>query len=221
MTSNSKNSSHQTPTTKSHAPGFRLPFSSFMLLTLYLLLCFPLTWEHSHAQSNEGETVPAIEEGRRQVKVVCSACHGMEGLSLHSLYPNLKGQKKDYLINQLKLLKEGKRRHNLMESYARPLTEKQISNLATYYSSFQRFEIQNRPVPPPAQQCIACHGPMGKSATELFPNLSGQRYEYLVNQMRNLKSGKRVNAVMNPILKDISDEDIQTIARFFTMDRIN
>ncbi len=62
---------------------------------------------------------------------------------------------------------------------------------------------------------------MGKSATDLFPNLSGQRYDYLVNQLRNLKSGKRVHEMMNPIVKNITDEDIQSIARFFTVDRIN
>lgn len=161
------------------------------------------------------------ELGRKQVVVVCSSCHGLEGLSTNSLYPNLKGQKKDYLIKQLKQFKSGVRPHSLMESYARPLSEEQINNLALYYSSFPRFEIQNRPVPPPAEQCIACHGPMGKSATDLFPNLSGQRYDYLVNQLRNLKSGKRVHEMMNPIVKNITDEDIQSIARFFTVDRIN
>lgn len=165
---------------------------------------------------------PEWELGRRQVAVVCSSCHGMDGLSNHSLYPNLKGQKKDYLAKQLKLFRDGSRPHALMEAYARPLSDQQIENLALYYSSFPRFEIQNRPMAStPAEQCIACHGPMGKSATELFPNLSGQRYDYLVNQMRNLKSGKRINEVMNPIMKSITDEDIQSIARFFTVDRIN
>lgn len=194
--------------------------TALISVTFALLILFPTS--RSGAQNSDANIAATkLELGRKQVVVVCSACHGLEGLSANSLYPNLKGQKKDYLVNQLKLFKEGTRKHPLMESYARPLSDTQIENLALYFSHFQRFEIQNRPIPPPAQQCIACHGPMGKSATELFPNLSGQRYEYLVNQMRNLKSGKRVNAVMNPIMKDLSDEDIQTIARFFTMDRIN
>lgn len=206
----------------------KVKLPQYLLMTLmhftfaFLLILSPTS--RSEAQNNEGGsavTAAQLESGRKQVVVVCSACHGLEGLSVNSLYPNLKGQKKDYLINQLKLFKKGTRKHPLMESYARPLSDTQIENLALYFSHFQRFEIQNRPIPPPAQQCIACHGPMGKSATELFPNLSGQRYDYLVNQMRNLKSGKRVNEVMNPIMKDLSDEDIQTIARFFTMDRIN
>lgn len=191
---------------------------SFLKSLLSLTFFFPALLALA---DNHDVDVKALELGKKQVVVVCAACHGLEGLSANSLYPNLKGQKKDYLINQLRLFKEGKRKHPLMESYARPLSEKQITNLALYYSHFQRFEIQNRPIPPPAQQCVACHGPMGKSATDLFPNLSGQRYDYLVNQMRNLKSGKRINAIMNPIMKEITDEDIQTIARFFTMDRIN
>lgn len=193
---------------------YQFSFTKSLFTLIFLFSAF------SQANDHDVDTITR-EKGRKQVVVVCSACHGLEGLSANSLYPNLKGQKKDYLINQLHLFKEGKRKHPLMESYARPLSEVQINNIALYYSHFQRFEIQNRPVPPPAMQCIACHGPMGKSATELFPNLSGQRYDYLVNQMRNLKSGKRVNAIMNPIMKEITDEDIQTIARFFTMDRIN
>jgi len=191
------------------------------LYTKFVIIQFitSLILGYSYAQTNSKDD--SLELGKKQVIAVCSACHGLEGLSINSLYPNLKGQKRDYLANQLKFFKEGKRPHKLMESFARPLSEEQISNLSLYYSNFSRFEIQNRAIPQPAEQCIACHGPMGKSATDLFPNLSGQRYDYLVNQMRNLKSGKRINAIMNPIMKNISDEDIQTIARFFTMDRMN
>lgn len=167
------------------------------------------------------DNAKALESGRRQVVTVCSACHGMDGMSLNSLYPNLKGQKRDYLMKQLRDFKAGVRPHRLMSGFARPLNEEQIHNLALYYSSFQRFEIQNRPVPPQAELCVSCHGPMGKSATDMFPNLSGQRFDYLVNQMRNLKSGTRINPMMNPLMQNVSDEDIQIIARFFTIDRIN
>lgn len=203
---------------------FFLKMKSRLSVIWLLILLLILPFQYLFANSNspiEVNNSPEWELGRKQVAVVCSTCHGMEGLSTNSLYPNLKGQKKDYLIKQLKLFKAGTRPSHLMESYARPLSEEQINNLALYYSSFPRFEIQSRPVPPPAEQCIACHGPMGKSATELFPNLSGQRFDYLVTQMRNLKSGKRINEVMNPILKNITDEDLQSIARFFTVDRIN
>jgi hypothetical protein len=34
--------------------------------------------------------------------VVCSACHGADGTSVNPQWPNLKGQKEEYLIKQIK-----------------------------------------------------------------------------------------------------------------------
>lgn len=66
-----------------------------------------------------------------------------------------------------------------------------------------------------AQQCIACHGATGISPSGAFPNLAGQHVEYLVQTLRDYKSGARKNAVMGPLAGALSEEDIKDIAAFY------
>jgi cytochrome c553 len=39
--------------------------------------------------------------------------------------------------------------------------------------------------------CIACHGPQGKSTNPLWPNLYGQKDQYLFKQLMEFKTGER------------------------------
>jgi len=66
-----------------------------------------------------------------------------------------------------------------------------------------------------AQQCIACHGDSGISPSGAFPNLAGQHAEYLVQTLRDYKSGVRKNAVMGALVGALSEEDMQDIAAFY------
>ncbi len=65
----------------------------------------------------------------------CAACHGLNGISKMPIYPNLKGQKPDYIVKQLKAFKDGTRTDPTMNAMAKPLSEADMANLAAYYSS--------------------------------------------------------------------------------------
>ena len=65
----------------------------------------------------------------------CAACHGAEGISAIPMYPNLAGQKKAYLVKQLKDFKSGARKDPVMGAMAMPLSDEDIANVAEYYSS--------------------------------------------------------------------------------------
>jgi cytochrome c553 len=67
--------------------------------------------------------------------VVCSACHGADGISVNPLWPNLKGQKEQYLIKQIKAFRDGSRKDPSMAPMVAALTDEDIENLAAYYSS--------------------------------------------------------------------------------------
>lgn len=72
--------------------------------------------------------------------VVCASCHGANGISAIPNYPNLAGQKEQYLIDQLKLFKSGQRSGGnaaIMAPMAMPLTDADIANLAAYYASLK------------------------------------------------------------------------------------
>jgi len=60
--------------------------------------------------------------------------------------------------------------------------------------------------------CAACHAPDGNSLIPVNPKLAQQHPDYLVKQLQEFKSGKRVNAVMNGMAAPLSDEDMKNIS---------
>jgi cytochrome c553 len=70
-----------------------------------------------------------------------------------------------------------------------------------------------------AAVCVACHGPNGNSPTPLFPILAGQTARYLYLQLRDFKEGRRDAAAMQPIVQNLSREDMLDLAAFFAVQR--
>lgn len=71
---------------------------------------------------------------------VCAGCHGAKGISAAGIYPNLAGQKADYLAAQLKAFREKTRANPVMAPMAAGLKDEDISALAAYYSSLKPCE---------------------------------------------------------------------------------
>ncbi len=66
-----------------------------------------------------------------------------------------------------------------------------------------------------SSRCATCHGAEGHATSPIFPSLAGQNREYLVKQMQDFKSKKRVSETMAPQVADLSDEAIAALADFF------
>lgn len=64
-------------------------------------------------------------------------------------------------------------------------------------------------------QCNVCHGANGMSKIPNAPHLAGQPEIYLVEQLKNYRSGKRANEVMAVLAKPLSDEDIANLAAWY------
>ncbi|HWH42795.1 MAG TPA: cytochrome P460 family protein [Usitatibacter sp.] len=77
---------------------------------------------------------PSIEAGKAKVEAVCSACHGVNGVSVSDAIPNLAGQRTAYLEAQLKALKDGSRKNGIMNAIAGQLSADDIANVAAYFS---------------------------------------------------------------------------------------
>jgi len=71
-------------------------------------------------------------------------------------------------------------------------------------------------VPATVEACKACHGSQGISRNPTFPNLAGQKAQYLEAQLKAFKARERKNDFMNPIASQLSDEDIPRFARFWS-----
>ena len=63
--------------------------------------------------------------------------------------------------------------------------------------------------------CSACHGLRGISADAHFPNLAGQKYEYLLKALRAYQRQERYDPYMSQ-LEFLSDQDLQGIARYYS-----
>ena len=67
--------------------------------------------------------------------VTCAACHGSNGISMIPMYPNLAGQKEQYLVLQMKAFRDGQRKNMVMTPMAKGLTDTDIANISAYYTS--------------------------------------------------------------------------------------
>lgn len=63
--------------------------------------------------------------------------------------------------------------------------------------------------------CAACHGGTGISPVGTFPNLAGQKEEYLAAQITAFREGTRVSTQMAPMVSGLSDEDIANLAAYY------
>jgi len=68
---------------------------------------------------------------------MCAGCHGAAGISPVPTYPNLAGQKAAYTAKQLKDFKSGARKDAMMTAMAKPLSDKDMANIAAYYESLK------------------------------------------------------------------------------------
>ena len=64
--------------------------------------------------------------------------------------------------------------------------------------------------------CGTCHGPDGNSLAPMWPNLAGQHPSYIVQQLKNFKSGARSEPTMTPMAMPLSDQDMLDLAAYFS-----
>jgi cytochrome c553 len=65
----------------------------------------------------------------------CVACHGADGNSVAPDFPKIAGQHYDYLLKALKDYKSGARKSPIMAPLAANLTQRDMEDLAAWYSS--------------------------------------------------------------------------------------
>ena len=68
-----------------------------------------------------------------------------------------------------------------------------------------------------AQVCAACHGPDGnKPSAPDQPILAGQYYDYLLRALADYKNGRRNNAIMKGFAGQLSKQDMEDLAAWFS-----
>lgn len=71
----------------------------------------------------------------KQKATTCFACHGADGNSVDPQYPRLAGQYNLYLQQVLHEYKNGQRNNPIMKGMVATLSDQDIEDVATYFSS--------------------------------------------------------------------------------------
>jgi cytochrome c553 len=182
----------------------------------------------------------SIDAGKAK-SVTCSACHGLEGISVSGVWPHLAGQNAPYIVDQLTAFRDGAadpskaaRYEPTMTPMSMLLTDEDIRNLAVYYESltspaqavanpgtiakgealYRGGDLQDK-----TAACLACHGPTGHgNPAAKYPALQGQHAVYTAKQLRDYRSGARTTDGKTRIMRDIaarlSDNDIDALASY-------
>ena len=175
----------------------------------------------------------SAEDGKAKA-VTCTACHGPEGNSSSTMWPNIAGQNAPYLLDQLVAFKNGSRKDPLMTSQAMLLSDQDMADLAVYFESLpgaaqavkdastvDRGEALYRGGNSEngVAACLACHGPTGRgNPAAKYPALQGQHADYTAKQLNDYSAGTRETDGKTRMMRDIagrlSKEDIEALSSY-------
>jgi len=166
----------------------------------------------------------------QEKSAVCQGCHGPDGNSFSPEWPNLASQNVGYLSKQLHDFQSGNRKNETMTDMAAGLKEKDIQDIASYFSQ-QKVKTEagassavgkkiygggNRYSSLPA--CAGCHGPHGVgNGPGMIPWLAGQKAGYVAKALRDFRSGARSNDrnnIMQDIAAKMTDKEIDAVASY-------
>lgn len=67
-----------------------------------------------------------------------------------------------------------------------------------------------------AALCAGCHGPRGVSRNLPGPSLAAQNEAYLIGALDAYRAGARINPLMAPMAKTLSDADVRNLAAYYS-----
>jgi len=76
----------------------------------------------------------SLYAGQSKAAAVCAQCHGVRSTSVEAPFPPLAGRDEEYLEMALKQYRDKTRVSDIMNNIAGSLTDRDINNIADYYS---------------------------------------------------------------------------------------
>ncbi|QEW08217.1 c-type cytochrome [Nitrincola iocasae] len=167
-----------------------------------------------------------------QKVAVCGACHGADGNSPMGTFPSLAGQNSRYLLKQMQDQLSGARVIPEMTGLLDGFTERDLRDIAAYFSSqtitigqtaadqleLGRSIYQAGIADKGVAACAACHMPSGQGNNPArFPALSGQHPEYTALQLQKFSAEDRANdpnRMMRDIAVKLSDTEMSAVAQY-------
>lgn len=169
----------------------------------------------------------------KQKAATCAGCHGVDGNSTNPDWPSLAGQSAEYLVKQMQDFKKGdERKDAVMQPQVANLSDQDMADIAAYFSGnaikpgmadekvVAVGEAMYRGGNPATgvAACMGCHGPNGTgNPAAKFPQLSGQHAKYTAKQLRDFRSGERLNdagKMMRNMALRMTDPEIEAVSQY-------
>lgn len=166
----------------------------------------------------------ALLKTGQKTAAVCANCHGEGGHSLKPEIPNLAGQNPAYLIEQLRMFADGRRRFEFMEGMIKAMSSDEKIGIVLFYASQTVMPIPATNAALAAKGkdyfskiCASCHAEDGHGK-EAIPRIAGQQPIYLRTTLKHYRagSGGRVEPRMLASTRQMSDADIDAVVAYVT-----
>lgn len=156
---------------------------------------------------------PALGE---PATAMCGGCHGSRGVSTDGATPSLAGQDAKYLINSMMAYKKGRKNWG-MQRYIAGLSDKDVENIAAYYSVQKATPADVVPatIKELVDKCNRCHDAASNPAM-VAPKMNGQDRDYLVMSLRAYRDGKRQSTMMHNMSFAYSNAMIESVASWYS-----
>lgn len=147
---------------------------------------------------------------------VCGGCHGSHGVSTDSSTPSLAGQDAHYLVDAIKAYRTTRKRES-MRLYVTGLSDKDIDNIAAFYSAQPSKPAENGQtiVQDLTEKCNRCHTTDSDNPAIVIPKIRGQDRDYLIMALRAYRDDKRESSTMHKMSLPYSDSVIESVASFY------
>jgi cytochrome c553 len=207
-----------------------------LMLPLIALLVTSVTTISALAQEAKSDAAGDAKAGEKKV-AMCIGCHGIVGYqaSFPEIYkvPKISGQGAKYIVSALTAYKNGDRKHPTMRGIAESLSDKDMADVAAYYSS--HGVVAGASIPDKAAEgsgkaaelvkkggCVSCHGEnFSKAVDPGYPKLAGQHADYLFVALKSYKHDTnpiagRSNGVMGGMVKQFSNNELKELANYLS-----
>ena len=153
----------------------------------------------------------------------CFVCHGENGASTQATFPILAGQEFYYLYVQLKDMKSGLRKSQIMGPLVKDIEKPQLRLMAEFFAEQEWPNTDFEATPEQitvgkkvvsSGQCVACH--LGNFfGNSRVPRLANQHSAYLNQTMLDFKHKVRINAPpMNALFATFTEQQIKATAEY-------
>jgi sulfide dehydrogenase cytochrome subunit len=168
----------------------------------------------------------------------CFACHGKDGVSIEAEVPSIAGYSEDYFSYSLEMYQKKERpcieaeyhtgrkkgQKTSMCEIVKGMSENEIELMSEYFAE-QRFvrsrqtydvELAKQGEEIHSNKCDECHSKAGGSPEDNAGYLGGQKMDYLREQIKFVRDGKRFTSKkMRLRLQALGDGELEAVVHYY------